>query len=179
MKRGVVGGGVAAVVLGAALAAALVAGGWGGAGDKDEDGDQSRGKDDPPATAKETVPPIAATEERAPDALCLAHDQLTAAVAPLGAVEGPVELEAFVLAQLDFVAAAAESEQEPEAGAFRSMSGYWDAVRSFYGARAWDQQVGIAEASQVPRPPADGSASRIAEILADRCGVTAPNDTPT
>ena len=59
------------------------------------------------------------------------------------------------------------------------MSGYWEAVRTFYGARAWDQRVDIAEAGQVPRPPADGSATRTAEVLADRCGVTAPADTPT
>jgi hypothetical protein len=94
-------------------------------------------------------------------------------------VEGPADFEDFVLAQLAFTSAAAESEQEPEAGAFRSMSGYWDAVRSFYGARAWDQQVDIAEAGQVPQPPVDGSATRTAEILADRCGVTVPTDTPT
>jgi hypothetical protein len=174
VKRVAVGRGLATVVLGAALAVALVAGGPGG------DGDQSRGKADPPAMAEETVPPPGPdTDGPAPDALCRAHDQLTAAVASLGAVDGPADFEAFVLAQLAFTSAAAEIEQEPEAGAFRSMSGYWGAVRSFYGARAWDQQVDLAEAGQLPRPPLDGSATRTAEILADRCGVTASTDTPT
>lgn len=97
----------------------------------------------------------------------------------LGTVEGPAELETFVLAQLTFTSTAAGREQEPEAGAFRSMSGYWDTVRTFYGARGWNQQVDIADAGQVPRRPTDGSATRTGEILAERCGVSAPVDTPT
>lgn len=172
MKRGLVGAGVATVVLGAALAAALVAGARGGdTGDKD-------GPDLRPPAAKDTVPSTD-VEVPAPDALCVAHDELVTTLAPVGTVESPAGLETLVLAQLAFHTTAAGSEPEPEASAFRSMAGYWDAVRNFYSARGWDQQVDISEAGQLPRPPVDGSATRTNEILAERCGVSLPADTPT
>ena len=163
---------MAALVLGgSALFAALV----GGDGGTDEKADKEPAGSERPAGDPAPTPTEPA--EAGPDALCVAHDERVAALDAIGPVDGPADLEAFVLAELTFYSAAAEGEQEPGAGAFRSMSGYYDALRTFYEARAW-QQATFSDAAQLPQLPADGANARTSEILAERCGVAIPTDTP-
>jgi hypothetical protein len=171
-RLGAIGGGVAALVLGGSALVATLVGGKGGAAegaDKEPVGSE-RPAGDP--TQTETEP-----QKAEPDALCIAHDERVAALDAIGSVDDATELEAFVLAQLAFYSAAAEGEQEPRASAFRSMSGYYDALRSFYEARAW-QQADFSDAAQLPQLPADGANTRTSEILAERCGVRITTDTP-
>jgi hypothetical protein len=128
-------------------------------------------------TQPETQPPPTEAEP-ALDPLCVAHDELAAAVAPIGDVGGPDELEATILAQLAFHTAAAEVEPEPDATAFRSVAGYYGALRDFYAARGWRPDAGRTDFGAMPRPPADGSLARASEIVVARCDVEIPTDTP-
>ena len=105
-----------------------------------------------------------------PDPLCVAYETLAGTVDGLGTIEGPGDLEVFVTAQLTFHTAAAGIEPAPDRDAFAAMAAWYEAQRAFYSARGWQQQVDVADAALVPRPPADGSPARTAEILAERCG---------
>ena len=156
---------VGILVLGGSALVATVVGGSGGANEKA--GKEPVGTEGP---AGDPAPAPTEPKDAEPDRLCVLHDERVAALDAIGPVDGPADLEAFVLAELTFYSAAAESEHEPEAGAFRSMSGYYDALRGFYEARAW-QQADFSVAAQVPQLPADGANTRTSEILAQRCGV--------
>lgn len=154
--------GVAGAIGVAVVAGALALGGGGdGSGDKDD----TAGAGPTPTTPEATT-----TTEAAEDPLCVAHDQLVAVVERLGPIDGPADFEAFAGAQLTFTTAAAGIEP----GAFGPMADYWQQVHDFYGGRGWDQQVDIGDAALVPRPPSEAEVA--AELLAARCGVTAPVD---
>jgi hypothetical protein len=166
---GVVGAGVAGLAI-AGAAVALPAGS-GGAGGKDDD--PTGGKPGPstsePAPATSDVPK--------PDRLCVAHEARAAAISALGTVDSPADREAVVLAELTFYSDAAGNEPEPDATAFRMLAQYFDALRVFYEPRGW-ANADLTEIAEVPRPPTGDWATRTSEILAERCGVAAPTDTP-
>jgi hypothetical protein len=98
-------------------------------------------------------------------------------LAALGTVDTPADLEAHVHAQLAFYQGVAATEPEPRASAFRSLAGYYDALRAFYEPRGW-RQATLEEVTQLPQPPRDGSAEQTAQALAERCGVELPTDQP-
>src|SRR5262245_1663632 len=163
---GAVVAGVGAIAV-AGLAAAGLAGGGAGT--------------DGPATGSKTTPTTepgeAAPEVTAPDPLCVAHQMRVAAVTALGTVDSPADREAFVLAELTFYSDAARHEPEPDATAFAMFAQYFDAMRVFYEARGWEN-ASLTEITEVPRPPSGDWGTRTTEILAERCGVAAPTDTP-
>ena len=169
------GGRLGALVAGVAVlavaggAVAMAAGG-GGAGDE-----ASAGKPGPASTAPDKTAPEVTEPE--PDPLCVAHEARVAAVTALGAVDSPTDREAFVLAELTYYSDAAGREPEPDATAFRMFAEYFDALRVFYEARNWENAT-LTEIGEMPRPPAGDSGTTTSEVLAERCGVAAPTDTP-
>jgi hypothetical protein len=114
---GALGGAGGALLVGAVVAATLAAGGR---------TKQPVGGTDQPA---DTTP----ASEPEPELLCVAQEELATAVGPIGDVDGPAELEPTIPAQLTFHTTAAE----PDAGALRSVAGYYGALRDFYVERGW------------------------------------------
>jgi hypothetical protein len=166
-RLGAVGAGVAALAV-AGLAVAAVSGGGGGTDDHATGSKRS---------TETTGPGEAAPEGTEPDPLCVAHQTRVAAVTSLGAVDSPTDRQALVLAELTFYSEAAEHEPEPDATAFRMYAQYFDALRAFYEPRGWEN-AGLNEIAEMPRPPAGDSGTRTNEVLAGRCGVAVPTDTP-
>lgn len=166
-RLGAVAAGVAALVV-AGLAVAVLSGGGGGA---DEGAARSKQK------TETTAPGTSAPPATEPDPLCVAHQMREAAVTALGTVDNPADRQAFVLAELTFYSDAAGQEPEPDATAFRMLAQYFDALRVFYEARGWEN-ADLAEIAEVPRPPTGDSGTRTSEVLAERCGVPVPTDTP-
>jgi hypothetical protein len=171
--------GLAVVVVAGAVAAAAVAGGD-GAGDEPSTPDPASDAaldgatpDDDATPDGTTAPDVADT----PDALCVAYEEMAAAVAAIGTADTAAEREAYVLAQLTFYGSGGDSEPEPDAAAFRSMAAYFEAWRVFYEARGW-RQAGLEDVAAVPQPPTDGSGVRSRDILAERCGVDIVVDDP-
>jgi len=160
----VIGGVTAAVVAGAVVVA--VSGGGGGDDDVAATVGSKRGTSSSTAT---TVPE--------PDRLCVAHQTLEDAISALGTVDSPADREAFVRAELAFYSDAAGREPEPDATAFRMFAQYFDALRVFFETRGW-QNATLNDLAEMPRPPTGDSGPRTNQILADRCGVSAPTDTP-
>jgi hypothetical protein len=113
----------------------------------------------------------------APDPLCLAHEARVAAVTALGPVDSPLDRRALVLAELTFYSDAAGREPEPDATAFRMLARYFAALRVFYEARGWEA-AGLRDIAEMPRPPTGGWGTRTNDVLAERCGVAVPTDTP-
>lgn len=170
-RVGAVVAGTAAVVVGAA-AFAVLSGPGGGA---DGDGAATGGKGKTDTTLPGTAAPEVTSPE--PDPLCVAHQAREAAISALGPVDSPADRQASILAELTYYAAAAASEPEPDASAFRALAQYFDALRVFYEARGWENAQ-LTDIAAMPRPPAGDSGTRTAEILAARCGVPVPTDTP-
>jgi hypothetical protein len=168
-------GGAGGALLAGALAVAAVAGG--SSGDPKEPVGAGKepvgGTEQPERPADPTSAP---STEPAPDPLCVAHQELTAVVEPIGAVDGPAELEASMLAQVTFHTTAAEVTDEPDASAFRSVAGYYGALRDFFAPRGWRPDAGATDFGALPAPPTDGSLGRTADILAERCGLERPTD---
>ena len=162
-RLGVVAAGVAALVVAGSAVAALSGGGG--------------GSDDDVAAAARGKQGTAAPPATGPDPLCVAHQTREAAVTALGTVDSPADRQAFVLAELTFYADAAGREPEPDATAFRMLAQYFDALRVFYEARSW-ANADLTEIAEMPRPPTGDSGTRTSEVLAERCGVAAPTDTP-
>jgi hypothetical protein len=161
--------GVAALVV-AGTAVAVLSGGSGSA-------DHVAATVESKQTSPTTRPGTATSEVIEPDPLCVAHETRAAAIGALGAVDNPAERQAFVLAELAFYSDAAGFEPEPDATAFRTLADYFDALRVFFEARGW-QNAGLTDIAAVPRPPSGDSATRTSELLAERCGVAPPTDTP-
>jgi hypothetical protein len=65
---------------------------------------------------------------------------------------------------------------EPDAVAFRSVAGYYGALRDFYAERGWRPDAGSTDLGALPAPPTDGSLGRTADILAERCDLAPPTD---
>jgi hypothetical protein len=175
---GALGGAGGALLVGAVAAAAL-AGGDGGTKEPVGSGKRPVGAEaadepggGPPESEGEAEP------EPPADPLCVAQEARRAAIAPIGDVDGPEELEASILAQVTFYTTAAEAEPEPDAAAFRSMAAYYGAVRDFFAARGWRPDAGATDPRSVPQPPTDGSLGRTSEILVARCDLEVPTDTP-
>ena len=170
-RLGALGGALAV----AAVVGVAVAGADGAGGDKEPVGENKQpvGGTEQPADP-EAPPPT--EPEPAPDPLCVAQQELAAVVEPVGAVDGPAELETSILAQLTFHTTAAEVTDEPEASAFRSVAGYYGALRDFYSPRGWRPDAASTDFGAFPAPPADGSLSRAADIVAERCGLERPTD---
>jgi hypothetical protein len=181
-RLGALGGAAGLVLVGALAVVALAGGDRGDRGGTKEPvgaGKEPVGTEEPGGRPGEPgEPPPEAEPDPEPDPLCVAHDELAAAVAPIGDVDGPDELEATILAQLAFHSAAAEVEPEPDAAAFRSVAGYYGALRDFYAARGWRPDAGRTDFGAMPRPPADGSLSRASDIVVARCDVDVPTDAP-
>jgi hypothetical protein len=169
-RLGAVGG---AVVVSATVAVALAGAGAGSDKQPVDGSKEPVGGTEPPEPP--TSPPPTDTEP-APDPLCVAHQELVAVVEPIGAVDGPAELETSMLAQVAFHTTAAEVTDEPDASAFRSVAGYYGALRDFYAPRGWRPDAASTDLAAFPRPPADGSLVRAADILAERCGLERPTD---
>lgn len=161
--------GVAALVV-AGTAVGVLSGGSGSA-------DDVAATVEPKQTTTTTRPGTATSEVIEPDPLCVAHKTLAAAISALGTVDNPAERQAFVLAELTFYSDAARFEPEPDATAFRMLAEYFDALRVFFEARGW-QNAGLTDIAAMPRPPSGDSGTRTSELLAERCRVTAPTDTP-
>ena len=166
-------GGAGGALLAGALAVAAVTGGSG-------DPKQPVGEDKEPVGGTEqpeaptSAPPT--STEPAPDPLCVAHEELATVVEPIGAVDGPAELETSMLAQVAFHTRAAEVTDEPDASAFRSVAGYYGALRDFYAPRGWRPDAASTDLAAFPRPPADGSLARAADIVTERCDIERPTD---
>jgi hypothetical protein len=168
-RLGAVAAGVAAVVV-AGSAAAVLSGGGGGADERSAGSKQK-------TETSEPKPGAAAPAVTEPDPLCVAHQAREAAITALGTVDSPADRQAFVLAELTFYSDAAGHEPEPDATAFRMLAQYFDALRVFYETRSWEN-ADLTEITEMPRPPAGDSATRTGEVLAQRCGVSGPTDTP-
>jgi hypothetical protein len=172
-RLGALGGAAGALLVGAAVAVTLAAGGGDGGGTEQPVGGskQPAGGTDQPADTTPVSEP-----EPEPDPLCVAQAELATAVGPIGDVDGPAELETTILAQLTFHTTAAEVITEPDAGAFRSVAGYYSALRDFYAERGWRPAAGSTDFGALPAPPADGSLGHTADILAERCDLARPTD---
>ncbi len=166
-------GAVVAAVAALAIAGPAVAALSGGGGGPGDDATGSK----PTTETTESDKPAPVVTEPEPDPLCVAHQARVASITALGAVDSPTDRQAFVLAELTFYSATAAQEPEPDATAFRMFAQYFEALRVFYEPRGWEN-ADLSEIAEVPRPPAGDSGTRTNEVLAERCGVAAPTDTP-
>lgn len=173
-RLGALGGAGGALLAGALAVAAVTGGGSGDPKDPVGAGKQPVGGTEQPERPAD--PTSAPSTEPAPDPLCVAQQELAAVVEPIGAVDGPAELETSMLAQVTFHTTAAEVTDEPDASAFRSVAGYYGALRDFYAPRGWRPDAASTDLAAFPGPPADGSLARAADIVAVRCGLERPTD---
>jgi hypothetical protein len=165
---------VVGAVVAVALAGALSDGGTDG-GAKEPVGGSKQPVGGTEQVADPTAPPSTDPE---PDRLCVAQQELAAVVGPIGAVDGPAELETSIRAQAAFHTTAAEVTDEPDAAAFRAVAGYYGALADFYSERGWRPDAASTDFGAFPAPPADGSLGRAADIVAERCGLERPTDNP-
>jgi hypothetical protein len=130
-----------------------------------------------PAPASPGAGRASTPSDPATDPLCALHADLVDAVDAAGPAGTPTALEASIRAQIGFYGAAATVVEDADAAAFVAMAEYFDAWRRFHEPRGWNPQVDLSEAAQIPVAP-PGAGTRTAEVLSDRCGVTAAPDNP-